>query len=117
MLPSRIEISGFLCPYLQYGTDRILWSISEKSNLDPEGVISLQEDDHLIVFNRDGSVRWEGQIHLEYSRMDSPMQEYWTRQMIFGYVVHGFQSDCSPEAWATMFFAELPATLRRLTSS
>lgn len=113
MLSSNHEISGFLFPYIQNGTNRILWSISEENNFDSEGVVSLQEDDYLIVYNRDRSIRWEGQIHLEYARNDSPMQEHWTRQMVFGYVVHGFQSDCSPEEWARMFFAELPAKLRR----
>jgi hypothetical protein len=113
MLPSKYEISGFLFPYIQAGTDRILWSISERSNFDSEAVISLQENDYLKVYNRDGSIHWEGEIHLEYGRNDSPKQEYWTRQMIFGYVVHGFQSDCSPEEWARMFFSELPATLCR----
>lgn len=112
-MSDKKEISGFLVAYFQPRTDRVLWSISDMDNLESKEIHSLQEDDYLIVYERSGDIRWEGRIHFEYSRKHSPTQEYWTRQIAFGHVVHGFQSNCAPEAWASMFFDKLPATLRR----
>lgn len=74
-------------------------------------VHSVEDDDYLTVYEHSGVIRWEGQIHFEYQRNSSPKPEFLTRQLAFGRVMHGFQSNCDPEDWALMFFEQLPATL------
>lgn len=105
------EISGFLVPYFQVGTDRILWSISNLANPSSQEIHCLQDNDYLTVYETSGAIRWQGRIKFEYKRHDSPRRGFWTRQVVLGYVVHGCQSNCDPEQWAEMFFSKLPATL------
>lgn len=113
MIETKQEISGFLVPYFQVGTDRILWGIVNLANSTKEEVYCMQDDDYLTVYNTSGQIRWEGLIHFEYKRNNSPRREFWTRQVVMGYIVHGCQSNCEPEKWAEMFFEKLPATLRK----
>lgn len=105
------EISGFLVPYFQTGTDRILWSISNLANSNSQEIHCLKDNDYLTVYESCGAIRWQGRIHFEYKRNDSPRRGFWTRQVVMGYVVHGCQSNCDPEQWAEMFFSKLPATV------
>ena len=113
MIETKLEISGFLVPYFQVGTDRVLWGIIDLANSGKQEVHFLQDCDFLIVYETNGRVRWQGLIHFEYQRNNSPQPEFWTRQVVMGHVVHGCQSDCEPEQWAQMFFEKLPATLRK----
>jgi hypothetical protein len=113
MIETKQEISGFLLPYFQVGTDRVLWGIINQANSGSEAIYLLQDNDYLIVYDPTGQIRWEGLIHFEYARNNSPKREFWTRQVVMGYVVHGCQSNCDPEQWAKMFFEKLPATLRK----
>ena len=110
---TKPEISGFLFPYFQRGTDRIVWSISNLANSNSQEIHCLEDNDYLTVFETTGEIRWQGQIQFEYKRNNSPRREFWTRQVVMGYVVHGCQSNCDPDRWAEMFFAKLPATLRK----
>ena len=113
MIGVKQEISGFLSPYFQAGTDRILWGIVNLANSESEEIHCLHDDDYLTVYEPSGHVRWQGLIHFEYKRNNSPRREFWTRQVVKGYIVHGCQADCEPEKWAEMFFEKLPATLRK----
>ncbi len=113
MIETKKEISGFLVPHFQVGTDRILWGIVNLANSASGEVHCLQDNDYLIVYDTNGQIRWEGLIHFEYIRNNSPRREFWTRQVVNGYIVHGCQTNCEPEKWAEMFFEKLPATLRK----
>jgi hypothetical protein len=110
---TKQEICGFLVPFFQVGTDRILWSISNLANSSSQEIHCLQDNDYLTVYETTGEVRWQGRIHFEYKRNDSPRREFWTRQVVLGHIVHGFQSNCEPKRWAEMFFEKLPATLKK----
>lgn len=111
MTHKKQTVSGFLLPYFPEGTDRVLWSISATDDSRSMRVLPVEDDDYLTVYEHTGALRWEGQIHFEYQRNSSPKPEFLTRQLAFGRVVHGFQSNCDPEDWALMFFEQLPAKL------
>jgi hypothetical protein len=113
MIETEKEISGFLVPYFQTGTDRVLWGIVNLATSASGEVHCLQDNDYLTVYGTNGQIRWEGLIHFEYKRNNSPRRGFWTRQVVMGYVVHGCQRNCEPEKWAEMFFEKLPATLRK----
>lgn len=111
MTHKRQTVSGFLLPYVQENSGQVLWSISAPDDWSSTQIYALEEDDYLTVYEHSGVLRWEGQIHFEYQRNSSPKPEFLTRQLAFGKVVHGFQSNFDPEDWALMFFEQLPAKL------
>lgn len=89
----------------------------ETENPDKTSVPLPDKGTYMTVFNTiaKGDVAWEGTVDLEYERgfESYPTNPQYGQQAIFGMWVHGFDKACTPEEWASMFFAHMPAKLEK----
>lgn len=115
-------IEGIIFPWVETGTEGVVWSLQESKYIsedgkrwDYSGLNPLQDGDCLTVFNDDGSVRWEGTIKLEYERNYEPypMNPQYGQQAVNGWWVRGLQEGVDPEEWFRMFHDQPRAVLRR----
>jgi len=107
-------LAGRLTPFFETGTEGVVWAVNVDGLLGYDSLLPLKNGDELVVYGADGAVAWEGTVNLEYQRRHRPYptNPQYGQQEIFGYWVHGFQTDLEPEAWARPFFQEAPAVVR-----
>lgn len=113
------EIIGVLDLSFKSSSDGISWTITDAIH-DEHDTFLLEEDDHLIVYNMDGDIIWEGNVHYDLKQNSHPCiveNKKTTKQEVFGYWVKWLQKDEKPESWAKMFFDHSQAKLIKKQNS
>ena len=101
--PEKAMTTGSLSFYAETGTEGVYWAFEKEGTHGYEGLHLLRDGDRLKVFNRDGSVRWEGDIQLKsYPPFSESAGGLW---------IHSDQVGVERQFWAEMFFEELKAEL------
>lgn len=112
------EIIGVLNLSYKSGLDGISWSIRDEIH-NEHNIFPLEENDHLIVYDMNGNIIWEGDIHYDLKQNSHQRiveNNKITKQEVFGYWVKWLQKDESPENWAGMFFDHCKAKLIKKTN-
>lgn len=110
------EILGTLDAYSEGGIDGVIWAVQQDDVEDFDGTFILDDGDYLEVFNIDGSIRWQGNILLDWELgFQSKISESNEigQQVALGYWVNGVQKDWMSDDWAQMFFDRPPCRLTR----
>ena len=109
------KISGVLDAFFETGTEGVIWSLYDDKNNGYDSLHCLENGDYLKVFSESGEIEWEGIVDLEYKRnyRSFPNNPDYGQQEVFGFWVHGLQSDLNPEMWANLFFNKFKAELKK----
>lgn len=103
------KIIGTPYAYAETGTEGFYWSVTEdgieemKSPYD--GLHLLEEDDHLMITNKEGQVLFEGVIKkdTETGKIPRPFNPSYLQQVAGGVWVHWIQKGFDPDIWADLF--------------
>jgi hypothetical protein len=111
--PLPLLLAGQLDPFFETGTEGVIWSLLLPGVPGYDNWVPLADGDRLRIYGAQGTVAWEGPVHLEHQRRyrPYPMNPACGQQEVFGFWVHGFQADVDPEVWATAFFTGMPAVV------
>ncbi|MBI4031823.1 MAG: hypothetical protein HY370_09100 [Proteobacteria bacterium] len=113
-------IKGHLHAWFETGTEGIVWVVNEdrpltenESPYDLMHILEQKQGALLTVFNCSSERLpvWKGKVDFEYRTNIHEAPTGYKQQAVFNRWVHGLQKGLPAEAWAVMFFAELPATL------
>lgn len=111
-------IKGTLHLYSETGTEGGYWAIQDERFIEPptedwpherwsyDGLHSLQDGDHVKIFNPDGTTYWEGDIVLKQHPVFTesvPVHDESTGAVL-GVWIHADQSGLDRKFWATPFF-------------
>jgi hypothetical protein len=100
-------LRGKLTFHFETGTEGGHWALEDdRPHPNPyEGLHLLEDGDSLLVFNDDGSIRWEGVIQFKtYPAFTEHVFNCW---------IHSDQIGVERQTWAEMFFKGLKAELLR----
>jgi hypothetical protein len=106
-------LDGVIFAWMEQGMEGTVWAFQDErhvavdENGEPKwsysGLHVLENGDHLIVFDIDGSIRWQGVVDLDMQVGRDPKHGM---QTIRGTSVLGVQRGIAPETWARMFLDE-----------
>jgi hypothetical protein len=87
-------INGRLEGFYEQGTEGVCWAVYEDGKTGYEGLYILKNGNHLVVWDENDAVVFDGIIDLEYESNWKPYE--WTQEPHKpGYWCHGYESECA----------------------
>jgi hypothetical protein len=104
------KLHGTTYGFFETGTEGIIWTLLKDGFAGYEAIESIEEGDHLSVFDTDNNVLFEGIIQPDYEAgwMEYPLNPGYGQPSALGYWIHWTQKDWKPDDWAKLFMGETP---------
>lgn len=104
----REQKIGTLEPWMETGTEGVIWTLHQDGKPGYEGMHCLADGDHLTVWEVESGRRvFNGMIKFD-TKIGKKKSEWpgstYMGQCALGYWVHGIQEGYDPDSWARLFF-------------
>ena len=102
----KAKIVGVLEPYFETGCEGIIWSVIEDGKRGYEGLHTIKEGDHLVIYGENSEILFEGDINCDYQIgwTEYPLNLGHGQPSALGCWIHWTQRDWQPDDWAKLFF-------------
>src|SRR5450755_215093 len=93
---------GVLDPWIETGTEGVVWTVYENGAIGYEGMIVLRNGDHLKVYDTDNKVLFDDIIQKDekIGYAPYPMNPDHGQPSALGLWIHWTQSGWTPDNWA-----------------
>lgn len=108
------QYNGTLYGWFETGTEGVIWILLKNGEEGYDAFCSIEEGDHITIFNEDDTVLYQGVIQKDeetgwtkYPRNPDPELG---QQVALGMWVHWIQAGFKPDDWAGLFFHNPPCS-------
>lgn len=104
---SDVTYDGVTEGFFETGTEGVMWMIYKDGFTGYEALESIDDGDHLTVWNKDNAVLFDGDIVVdrETGWREYPMNPGHGQQCALGMWIHWVQAGMDPDSWARLFFS------------
>ncbi|NHN39901.1 hypothetical protein G8764_21595 [Pseudomaricurvus alcaniphilus] len=106
MADSELRVTGKLIEYFETGCEGIYWALQEDGKHGYDGLVLLDEGDHLQIIGPDGETVFEGTVRprKDINAQKRPYSEI-LQPVSMGRWVHWIQADFDADTWGNYFIS------------